>query len=177
LRKELNVSRIYSDFTKGKRGFSRLTGFTVIEMMTVLAVLAIITSFAIPSYMTLLDKRRVTSGAVQMASFLSSAQMESVKRGEQISVNYNMTSTDIWCLGLISGNASCDCRVAVDESNACLIDGQLRVFSHDSINNPAIMNNISGGARGSLLIRCADYWSIIPTRSRQRWCPLKISMR
>jgi Tfp pilus assembly protein FimT len=114
-------------------------------MMTVLAVLAIITSFAIPSYMTLLDKRRVTSGAVQMASFLSSAQMESVKRGEQISVKYNMTSTDIWCLGLISGNASCDCRVAVDESNACLIDGQLRVFSHDSINNPAIMNNISGG--------------------------------
>jgi prepilin-type N-terminal cleavage/methylation domain-containing protein len=138
-------THIRRDPQKGKKGFSRLTGFTIIEMMTVLAVLAIITSFAIPSYTTLLDKRRVTSGSVQIASFLTTTQVEAVKRGEQIAVNYDMTDKDTWCIGLISGDNSCDCKAAVDETNACLIDGQLRVFSQASVNNPAIMNSMSGG--------------------------------
>lgn len=138
-------SLIRRDPQKGKRGLSTRTGFTVIEMMVVLAVLAIIASLSLPSYQVLLDKRRVTSGAVQLAAFLSAAQIESVKRNEQLSVNYDMADDGSWwCVGLISSNAACDCTAAVDESNACLIDSQLRVFSQDQVNNPNVMGDMNG---------------------------------
>ncbi len=45
----------------GKNGFSKYRDFTLIELMVVIAIVAIITSFALPSYRTLIEKRQVTS--------------------------------------------------------------------------------------------------------------------
>ena len=71
------------DPQKGKNGFSAVKGFTLIELMIALGIIAIITSLALPSYRTIIEKRQVTSGAEQLAAFLSSAQMESVKRSRK----------------------------------------------------------------------------------------------
>ena len=46
------------DPQKGKKEFSTHKGFTIIELMVVIAVIAIITSFALPSYRTLIEKRQ-----------------------------------------------------------------------------------------------------------------------
>jgi type IV fimbrial biogenesis protein FimT len=70
------------------KGISTHHGFTVIELMISLAVLAIITSLALPSYRNILEKRQVTSGAEQIGAFLSLAQLESVKRNQFVAVNY-----------------------------------------------------------------------------------------
>jgi len=138
-------ARIRRDPQKGKKGFSNRNGFTLIELMVVLAVVAIITSFALPSYRTLLAKRQVTSGAEQLGAFLSAAQMESVKRHENISVSYTRTDSDTWCVGLVSGTTACNCMVTDPAANgACVIDGQLRVFSDANLNNPDIMNFMLG---------------------------------
>lgn len=74
------------DPPNGKKGFSTPAGFTVIEMMMVLAVIAVIISLALPSYRALIEKRQVTSGAEQLSAFLSSAQLESVKRNREVGI-------------------------------------------------------------------------------------------
>ncbi|MBT8046834.1 MAG: prepilin-type N-terminal cleavage/methylation domain-containing protein, partial [Gammaproteobacteria bacterium] len=51
------------DPQKGKKEFSTTKGFTLIELLIVVAVIAIITSLALPSYRTIIEKRQVTSGA------------------------------------------------------------------------------------------------------------------
>lgn len=120
-------------------------GFTVIELMIALAVVALFTSLALPSYRNLLEKRQVTSGAEQLKAFLSAAQLESVKRNESLAVAYSRSAVDSWCLGVTVGTAACDCTIAdPSDSGACLVDGELRVFSNANLNHPGIMSGMSG---------------------------------
>ena len=56
------------DPQNGKNGFSIARGFTVIEMMIALAVLAIITSLALPSYRALLEKREYSQNTIHASA-------------------------------------------------------------------------------------------------------------
>lgn len=135
------------DPLEGENGFSKRKGFTLVELMLVLAVVAIITSFALPSYRTLIEKRQVTSGAEQLGAFLSAVQMESVKRSEDIYVDYYRLDADTWCIGivnLVGGRTDCDCTKPATDANACLIDSQLRVINDSNLNYPGVMNSIDG---------------------------------
>ena len=128
------------DPLQGKKGFSTHKGFTVIELMIALAVLAIITSLALPSYRMIIEKRQVTSGAEQFKAFMSSAQLESVRRNQFVAVNYEWNGGD-WCLGMRAGDdntVSCDCTdtTSVSAGDACAVDGAFRVLSHSDVNYP-----------------------------------------
>ena len=83
-----NSAQTRRDPQKGKNGFSNNKGFTLIELMIAIAVLAIVTSLALPSYRTIIEKRQVTSGAEQFRAFMSSAQFESVRRNQPVAVNF-----------------------------------------------------------------------------------------
>jgi hypothetical protein len=71
--------------------------------------------------------------------------MESVKRSENISVTYSRTDIDTWCIGVVSGTIACDCTITdPTDSDACVIDSQLRVASDANLNYPGIMNSMDG---------------------------------
>jgi type IV fimbrial biogenesis protein FimT len=80
------------DPQQGKNGFSTNKGFTLIELMITLAVIAIITSLALPSYRSIIEKRQVTSGAEQLTAFMTAAQMEAVKRNQQVAISCTMAA-------------------------------------------------------------------------------------
>jgi type IV fimbrial biogenesis protein FimT len=131
------------DPPQGKKGFSKSKGFTLVELMIALAVLAIITSLALPSYRTILEKRQVTSAANQLSAFLTNVQLESVKRSENLFVDYNRTDSDTWCVG-VTNTDSCDCTKAITDAASCDIEGELRVFSNANLNHPKMMASMSG---------------------------------
>lgn len=78
------------DPQKGKKEFSTHKGFTLIEVMIAIGVLAIIMSLALPSYRSIMEKRQVTSSAEQLSAFMSVAQMEAVKRNQQVAIACNV---------------------------------------------------------------------------------------
>jgi len=133
------------DPQKGQNGISTKKGFTLIELMIVIGVLAVITSLALPSYRTIIEKRQVTSGAEQLGAFLSAVQMESVKRSENLTVTYSRASKSSWCIGVVSGTTACTCTITDPTAvGACAIDGQLRVTSDADLNFPGIMSGMDG---------------------------------
>ncbi len=131
------------------KGISTHHGFTVIELMISLAVLAIITSLALPSYRNIMEKRLVTSGAEQLGAFLSSAQLESVKRNQFVAVNYQENS-GAWCFGMRAGDSpavDCDCTISdAANTNSCALDGALKVFDSSILSHPDALQSadISG---------------------------------
>lgn len=104
-------------------------GFTLVELMVSLAVLAILTALATPSFADFFERYRVRGAADSVVSLIASARAEAVKN--DLDVNVAMAGSGAaWCLG---GNAAaapaggqpagtavaCDCNNA----GACLVGG------------------------------------------------------
>jgi len=68
------------------------SGFTLIELMVTIAVLAIIVGIAAPSISTQLANQRVKSTAATLANALTEAKVESVLRRQNIMVVYGNSS-------------------------------------------------------------------------------------
>ena len=68
-------------------------GFTLIELMVTIAVLAIIVTIAAPNISTHLANSRVTSTASSLSNALKEAKAESVIRRQNVTVSYDATST------------------------------------------------------------------------------------
>lgn len=68
-------------------------GFTLIELVLVLAVLAVISAMAIPSVLNTTRQIRLTANARQVERELQSARMKAVKSNRAIRVHFNCPAT------------------------------------------------------------------------------------
>nr|WP_317199495.1 GspH/FimT family pseudopilin [uncultured Psychrobacter sp.] len=68
------------------------SGFTLIELMVTIAVLAIIVSIAAPSVSTQLANQRVNSTAATLENALKEAKAESIIRRQDVTLSYDNTS-------------------------------------------------------------------------------------
>ena len=81
------------------------SGFTLIELMVTIAVLAIIVSIAAPNISTQLANQRVKSTAATFANALKEAKIESFLRRQVLSVSYNNNGTAAGIINIIDQNA------------------------------------------------------------------------
>ena len=146
------------DPQKGKNGFSTTRGLTLIELLVVVAVVAIITTLALPSYRAIMEKRQVTSGAQQLAAFVSSAQLEAVKRNQRVAVRYDFTEVGDWCLGIVNEESelwdeSSGCTCSPDpEENTCQLDDTARIMIPANLNYDEAFEAIDGAEDGFYVI-------------------------
>jgi len=72
----------------------RESGFTLIEMMIVIAVLAIMAAIAIPNFMSLLPGMRLNGAARQVMGDLMAARMNAVKQNNEFKVFFGSPSAN-----------------------------------------------------------------------------------
>lgn len=108
-------------------------GFTLIELMVTLAVMAILLVAGVPSFVDFFDKNRVRGAADGVISLISNARAEAVKNDLDVSIAMTGSGT-AWCVGANSatppsgGNpagpaSACDCT----DTAQCLVAGQRSV--------------------------------------------------
>jgi type IV fimbrial biogenesis protein FimT len=74
-------------------------GFTVIELMVVIAVLAILLVVAAPSFMSTLAKRRLEGAAAELATDIQYARSEAVQRNAAVGVVFNTNCYTLYVVG------------------------------------------------------------------------------
>jgi type IV fimbrial biogenesis protein FimT len=99
-------------------GKSRNRGFSLIEVLMSIVLLGIGIALALPSYRDMVEKRQITNGAEQLASFVNTAQGIAMKTNQVVTVSYSRSADDDWCVGAVSGTTACDCT----ENNTAAAD-------------------------------------------------------
>ena len=102
------------------------SGFTLIELMVVVAIVAILAVMAAPSYRDMIDRFRVRGAADDVLSVLANARAQTVKLGLDTAVA--STAGANWCVGansaaLPTGGASAGAPAACDcaTPSGCLV--------------------------------------------------------
>ena len=75
-------------------------GFTLIELMVTISVLAILLTIAVPSFRTFVLNNRITGQANDMMTALNYARSEAIKRGLPVIMSSNSGTAD-WSAGWI----------------------------------------------------------------------------
>lgn len=132
-------------YSKAVSPLSRQSGFTIIELMMSLVLLAIGTALSLPSYREMMEKRQLTHGAEQIMAFVNSAQSEAIKQNQIVTVSYVRTGDANWCVGAIVGAADCDCRETdVTQTDYCAIDSAPRILNNANVGNTDLVKSMTG---------------------------------
>ena len=88
-----------------KKAFKQ-AGFTMIEMMIVVAILAIIFSMAMPSYRVWIENTRIRNAAESIQNGMQQARTEALQRNALVrfTLNGNTTRWQVGCVTVVADN-------------------------------------------------------------------------
>jgi len=112
-------------------------GFTIIELMIVMIIVAVGVALAVPTFRSITEKRQLTSAAENVAAFLNFAQSAAVKYDRDVIINMQRSNFNTWCVGAILGTTACDCmETDTAAASFCDINGvPSRLWHGDVISN------------------------------------------
>ncbi|MCS5563414.1 GspH/FimT family pseudopilin [Marinobacter sp.] len=82
-------------------------GFTLIELMVTVVILALIATVAVPGFGNLIGENRLTTGTNLLASSIRLARAEAIKRGTTVTFSTDGGLANGWCVH--TGDDSGDC--------------------------------------------------------------------
>ena len=82
---------------------SSLTGFSLVELMVVIAIAGILAAIAMPSFKSLVGSQRVKSASYELFSLLSLARSEAIKRNADVTITPTFSGTVLTGLEVASG--------------------------------------------------------------------------
>jgi len=107
------------------------SGFTLIELMIMIAIIGILASIAMPSFQGMIERNSLKEAVEGLKSDMTFARTEAIKLSQNVVVSRSTGNAGAWCYGLNVG-ASCDCNTA----NAC----SLKTISGGRYSNQINMN-------------------------------------
>ncbi|TNG02136.1 MAG: prepilin-type N-terminal cleavage/methylation domain-containing protein [Gammaproteobacteria bacterium] len=124
------------------RQIKNQAGFTLIEAMITIVVLAILMATAIPALDDFFDRKRLIKAAEAVAADLQLARSEAIARSDNVFVNFSRTDDTTWAFG-VGLITNCDltdttpvagsCSLVISDGDASLDPGDGSVDTGDLV--------------------------------------------
>lgn len=133
-----------------------LKGFTLIEVMVVVSILAILIALAAPSFTPMIERWRIRQATEQLQSTLYYARSEAIKRGGQVTIQKLPNNTNGCTAAAIDTNWGCGWFVCEDSnSDGVCADTESVLQRYDAPANLQVSRN--GGSTSIKLNR----WGLV----------------
>lgn len=145
-------------------------GFTLLELLIAMTILAIIITLAVPSMSGFTANQRLIGAAEQVHAHLQQARSEAVARNTPVFMNFAVDGTASWEYGMSSANSLCDlsitaatgvgaCVISVDDGDGVVDPGDgsadtddLLLMRFTDLDFPAVLMNIANFSSGDTQI-------------------------
>jgi type IV fimbrial biogenesis protein FimT len=135
------------------------SGFTILEMLITLMVVAILASLAVPSMSGFAVRQKFVGAAEQLYGHLQQARSEAIARSAPVFVNFDVDGSSTWAYG-ISSATGCDltetdptvagaCTLRIDDGDGVEEDEDLVLMLFTSADYDDVEMAISGFPFGS----------------------------
>jgi len=118
-------------------------GYTLVEMLVVLAIVGVLAATGIPSFSDSVTRKRVTGATEGIYGLLLQAKADGPIRDTNMSFNTNAGATP-WCAGY-SVTPNCDCTI----TTSCLVDvagtNVLQILNGTQYSGVSITENFATG--------------------------------
>jgi type IV fimbrial biogenesis protein FimT len=120
---------------------TRARGLSLVELMTVVAVLGIVLAVAAPSFSDLINKYRVRSVATELSTNLAYARSESGLRNQQVALTFGSNSAmTCYTVVVFDGGGGCNCTRASGTA-ACNNQSELNTVQVPTLSGVSLVPN------------------------------------
>jgi len=115
---------------------SKQSGFTLIEMMIVIAILAIFAAIAVPNFLSYLPKHRLNGAARQVMGDLMAARMQAVSQNNEFKIFFLANGHEYMILDDDDNDGTADAGELTDPKD---IHPEYHDVTFSSTNNPIFL--------------------------------------
>ncbi|MCK5121554.1 MAG: GspH/FimT family pseudopilin [Methylococcales bacterium] len=116
-------------------------GFTLIELMIVIAIVGIIASMAVPSFQDTLERNRLKEAAESLRADMQFARTQSIKLAKNVIVTRSTGNNGGWCYGFNDDEDPCDCNQNDDTQDDYCDLKRISGAGYNQINLPSQSGN------------------------------------
>ncbi|WP_084690550.1 GspH/FimT family pseudopilin [Comamonas granuli] len=133
-----------------QKGPAHHAGFTAIELMVVVSIVAILAALAAPSFQPLIERWRVREAAENLTSTLYYARSEAIKRGGGITIDATGGWDQGWKVTHTQNGTTTDLQVNAAPSRVSLAqsNGKLQLY----VDRWGMLSEANGGAPAAMNI-------------------------
>ena len=120
----------------------RHVGFSLVEILVVLSIIAIGLTLSLPSWNDARSKRELINASEHLSMFLSAGRSLALKHNRDVAVSLVYRDHTDWCVGMVDTGLACDCTVEdAGRNDYCSVGGVPQILYANDLSGAVLISH------------------------------------